>query len=125
MATISTAASRRAERQIKEWKEAGANYVRDWLSWNSGNPNALDEFDGQSEARDMSESEAEAEFIYEGMMEQIKLIKEHRCSICRKPLSENDRTQYEAEGGTGYPDCHEACAELEAIDQRLLSYARG
>lgn len=119
------------KRQIADWKAAGADYSRDWLSWNKENPNALDEFNGQSEAVDMADcsdpdqKEIAADYIYEGMLAEIKRIRAHQCSVCHKPLSENDRAQYEAEGGEGYPDCHDDCAALEAADEKLRSYARG
>lgn len=36
-----------------------------------------------------------------------------KCSACKKPLTLADKKQYESEGGKGYPEIHERCAELE------------
>ena len=33
------------------------------------------------------------------------------CEVCAKPLSLDDKQQYEAEGGVGYPAMHDYCAE--------------
>ena len=34
-----------------------------------------------------------------------------KCAECRKELTPNDRAAYEAEGGTGWPEICEDCAE--------------
>jgi len=33
------------------------------------------------------------------------------CDVCAKPLTLDDKNQYEAEGGAGYPAMHDYCAE--------------
>jgi len=43
------------------------------------------------------------------------------CVSCRHTLKKGDRVAYENNGGTGYPDICENCAEAETADQKIGS----